>query len=462
MSVNPETGSLPPTTQVPRASEDKRPQAQLLQRLRSLRAAWKLRKIETQADNVIRLCDALLSERGEVSGSRVATEMLAAYKALDPSARDTFFDVVTESFLPDPKQVVLAAEAYNRDPSSSTLLRLQEATEPLRQELFRRLNLAEGGTAALIDMRKDLLKTLRDHPDRAGLDSDLQHLFRSWFNGGFLVLRRIDWRTSAVVLERLIQYEAVHQIQGWDDLRRRLESDRRCYAFFHPVLPEEPLIFIEVALTERVSSTVRPLLDPKAEVLDPKLARSATFYSITNCQEGLRGVSFGSLLIKQVVEDLRRSFPKVKTFATLSPLPDFRKWLAEMAKQGEGRLGDFLARVDSDDVAPTGSSPADIKDELLRLCAYYLTHARKDRAPYDSVARFHLANGARLDRLNWLADVSEAGIKRSFGLMANYVYDLDDLERNHEAYARDYQVVASREIEQLAKHSMLAARDRTR
>lgn len=449
---------------IPAVADPARPVSPFLKRIWSLgsRAATKLRNGEGKAVEVLRLAEALLSERGEVSGARVGAELLAAYRNLSPSGREAFFDLLADSFIPDPDQVAIAAEAYRRSPSSTTLARLHAATEPMRQELFRRLNLAEGGTAALIKMRRDLLKTLREHPDRSGIDSDLQHLFRSWFNGGFLVLRRIDWRTSAVVLERLIQYEAVHQIQGWDDLRRRLEADRRCYAFFHPALPEEPLIFIEAALTERVSSTVRPLLDPKADVLDPKLARCAIFYSITHCQEGLRGVSFGSLLIKQVVEDLRRSFPKMKTFATLSPIPDFRKWLAETAsgKTGvaEDRVGDFLARVDSGDIAPTGSSPEDIKDELVRLCAYYLTHARKDKLPHDPVARFHLANGARLDRLNWLADVSEAGIRRSFGVMANYVYDLDDLERNHEAFAREYHVVASRDIERLARQSMLAAR----
>ncbi len=442
-------------------SEQGRPPAPFLRRIWT-RAATRLRNDGGKSLEVLQLGEALLSERGEVSGARVAAELLTAYRNLSPSGREGFFDLLADSFIPDPDQVAIAAEAYQRAPSSVTLARLHTATEPLRQELFRRLNLAEGGTEALIAMRRDVLRTLREHPDRSGIDSDLQHLFRSWFNGGFLVLRRIDWRTSAVVLERLIQYEAVHQVQGWDDLRRRLESDRRCYAFFHPALPEEPLIFIEVALTERLSNTVRPLLDPKAGVLDPKLARFAVFYSITHCQEGLRGISFGSLLIKQVVEDLQRSFPKVKTFATLSPIPDFRKWLAEKAASGpgaaDGGVGDFLTRVDSGDIAPTGSSPADIKDELVRLCAYYLTQARKGTLPYDSVARFHLANGARLDRLNWLADVSEAGIRRSFGVMANYVYDLDDLERNHEAYAREYRVVASRDIERLAKQSMLAAR----
>lgn len=458
MTVKAEPGTL---GDLAASSEQGRPQAPFLRRFWT-RAATRLRNAGGKPLEVLQLGEALLSERGEVSGARVGAELLTAYRNLSASGREAFFDLLAESFIPDPDQVAIAAEAYQRAPSSVTLARLHAATEPLRQELFRRLNLAEGGTEALIAMRRDLLRTLREHPDRSGIDSDLQHLFRSWFNGGFLVLRRIDWRTSAVVLERLIQYEAVHQVQGWDDLRRRLESDRRCYAFFHPALPEEPLIFIEVALTERLSSTVRPLLDPKADVLDPKLARFAIFYSITHCQEGLRGVSFGSLLIKQVVEDLRRSFPKVKTFATISPIPDFRKWLAEKANAGagaaDGRVGDFLSRVDSGDIAPTGSSPADIKDELVRLCAYYLTHARKGNLPFDPVARFHLANGARLDRLNWLADVSEAGIRRSFGVMANYVYDLDDLERNHESFAREYHVVASRDIERLARQSMLAAR----
>jgi malonyl-CoA decarboxylase len=319
--------------------------------------------------------------------------------------------------------------------------------EPARQELFRRLNLAPGGTAALIQMRRHLLATLRDHPERMSIDSDLAHLFRSWFNGGFLTLRRIDWGTSAAVLERLIQYEAVHQIQGWDDLRRRLEADRRCYAFFHPALPGEPLIFIEVALTERISARVQPLLDPNAEVLDPARARCAVFYSITHCQEGLRGISFGTLLIKQVVEDLKRNLPRIRRFATLSPIPDFQKWLATERIDVLDNLESRAARLHNEPIA------ADLRDELMRLCAFYLTRATRGKAPFDSVARFHLANGASLERLNWLADTSESGIRRSFGIMANYVYRPDDLERNHEAYARGYKAVASRQIERLARQS---------
>ena len=431
----------------------------LLRRILSLRSrAFPQRDGHPRAKDVLRLCRALLSVRGEVSGARVGSEIIAAYTALDAAARDAFLDLLAGAFLPDPEQAACAAEAYRAAPSPGTLLTLQAAAEPLRQELFRRLNLAPGGTGALIEMRRHLLATLRDHPGRAALDADLAHLFRSWFNGGFLVLRRIDWRTSAVVLERLIQHEAVHQIQGWDDLRRRLEADRRCYAFFHPALPDEPLIFIEVALTERMSAGVRPLLDPNARVLDPARARCAIFYSITHCQEGLRGVSFGSLLIKQVVEDLQRGFPRVKTYATLSPIPDFRKWLATVratpdAPPRQAALDAFLARFDARATVLTDAVPAEVRAALLRLCAHYLLHARQGQAPFDAVARFHLANGARLERLNWLADPSAAGIRRSFGMMANYLYRLDDLEANHEAYAHEHQVIASREVGRLAKRA---------
>lgn len=432
----------------------------LLRRILSLRSrsAWRSRDGQPKAKDVLRLCEALLSERGEVSGARVASDLIAAFRALDAAARIAFFDLLSESFLPDPAQAAQAADAYRREPSADTLLRLQAAAEPLRQELFRRLNLAPGGTAALIEMRRHLLATLRDHPTWTALDADLAHLFRSWFNGGFLTLRRIDWHTSASVLERLIAYEAVHQIQGWDDMHRRLEADRRCCAFFHPALPDEPLIFIEVALTERMSANVRPLLDPAARVLDPARARCAMFYSITHCQEGLRGISFGSLLVKQVVEDLKRHFPRIRTFATLSPIPDFRKWLGSTiasprAVPRTAALDDFLARFDARAVVLTDPIPAEVRTALIRLCAHYLLHARQGNAPYDSVARFHLANGARLERLNWLADTSAAGIRRSFGLMANYLYRLDDLERNHESYARAHQVIASREIERLAKRT---------
>ena len=404
---------------------------------------------------------ALLSERGEVSGARLAADALRAYESLDDSAVDAFFDLLVAEFSPKQEDVDRAAEGFRLDPSQANLLRLQAAAEAPRQELFRRFNMAPGGTGVLVKMRARLLRTLADHPERAALDADFVHLFRSWFNRGFLVLQRIDWRTSALILERLIQYEAVHQIQGWNDLRRRLEADRRCYAFFHPALPDEPLIFIEAALCRGMSARVQPLIDPDSPVVDPATVDAAVFYSITNCQEGLRGVSFGSLLIKQVAEDLGREFRRLRTFATLSPIPGFRRWLAGTAPQlgGKGIPADILAILGNpDQQAPIDgrsiSLPA--RTELSRLCAYYLLHAKQGTLPLDPVARFHLSNGARLERLNWLGDTSETGMRRAFGMTVNYVYRLQDLERNHEEYAKHYRIVASHEFERVARQSLLA------
>jgi malonyl-CoA decarboxylase len=315
--------------------------------------------------------------------------------------------------------------------------------------------MAPGGTAILVDMRRRLLRTLDAHPHRVEIDADLTHLFRSWFNRGFLTLQRIDWQTSAVVLERLIQYEAVHQIQGWRDLRRRLESDRRCYAFFHPALPQEPLIFIEVALTRSMIAHVQPLLDPDSPVDDPTRATCAIFYSITNCQQGLRGVSFGNVLIKQVVEDLGKEFPRVKTFATLSPIPGFRPWLIERMTTAPGSVSPALAtliskgdEVTADEIA---ALPAALREEMIERCARYLVSTVDGVGSQDPVARFHLANGARLERLNWMGDTSPTGLRRSYGLTVNYVYRVSDLERNHDAYANHFRVASSRAFQQLAR-----------
>jgi malonyl-CoA decarboxylase len=427
---------------------------------RSLRDRTLERLPETmrEAQHLIRLCGVMLSERGEVSGVRLAGEALAAYQALGPTARDAFFELLSGSFLPDPKFVAAAATAYQREPSAATLSRLQAAVESPRQELFRRLNLARGGIAVLMDMRRNLLDTLDRHPNRSVIDADLASLFRTWFNGGFLILKRIDWRTSAVILERLIQYEAVHQIQGWGDLRRRLEADRRCYAFFHPALPDEPLIFIEVALTRGLGARVQPLLDPGSSVVNPDVADCAIFYSITNCQDGLRGISLGNLLIKQVVEDLERSFPKLRMFATLSPISGFRKWLKGLLSEPTARASRLARLRDGlDGHQPPPAIAPSLQGDLMRLCAYYLLHAKQGKAPLDAVARFHLANGAQLHRLNWMGDTSEVGISRSFGIMANYMYRMSDLERNYEAYARDYTIASSSDVMRLARRSLMSA-----
>ena len=413
-------------------------------------------------EHAIDLCRALLSERGEVSGARLAGEVLSAYRRLDDGQVERFFDRLVEAFSVDPEAVRKAAEAYRLDASAANLLALQEAVESPRQELFRRCNMAAGGTAVLVDLRRRLLPTLANHPRRGEIDADLTHLFRSWFNRGFLTLQRIDWQTSAVVLERLIQYEAVHQIQGWRDLRRRLESDRRCYAFVHPALPQEPLIFIEVALTRTVVARVQPLLDPDSPVDDPAHATCAIFYSITNCQKGLRGVSFGNVLVKQVVEDVGKEFPRVRTFATLSPIPGFRAWLAERAAMAPASISPALAALvakgDAVTAADIAAAPAALQAEMMERCARYLISTDAGVGAQDSVARFHLANGARLERLNWMGDTSATGLLRSYGLTVNYDYRLADLERNHDAYANQYRVASSRAFQQLARPNRSASK----
>ena len=424
--------------------------------------------VDHRTQHLVSLCEALLGERGEVSGAALARDTLAAYHALDERGREEFFSILASEFAPSPEAIGKAADAYRYDPTPENLIQLQELIDQARQELFRRLNMAPGGTQALVAMRGELLRGLKEHPDWRAIDADLLHLFRSWFNRGFLKLERIDWRTPAIILEKLIQYEAVHAVQGWRDLRRRLESDRRCFAFFHPQLPDEPLIFIEVALTRGVSAQVQPLLDINAPVAMPARADCAIFYSITNCQEGLRGTSFGNLLIKQVAEDLKREFPHLRTFATLSPIPGFRRWLdgpearvrLSMGPNAEQRLA-LLSTVDQPGWH-AGEVPEPLQKLLMRLCAWYLLHAKHGAVPLDPVARFHLGNGAALERLNWLGDTSESGMARSAGMMVNYVYRLEDVERNHERYFAEHAVVASRAVEKLARKSPFATSDEKR
>jgi malonyl-CoA decarboxylase len=418
---------------------------------------------DQNVQRLVSLCEALLGERGEVSGAALARDALAAYQALEPRGREEFFNVLTTEFAPSPESIGKAADAYRYDPTPDNLIRLQETIETARQELFRRLNMAPGGTEALVAMRGELLQGLKKHPDWRAIDADLLHLFRSWFNRGFLHLDRIDWRTPAIVLEKLIQYEAVHAVQGWHDLRRRLEGDRRCFAFFHPQLRDEPLIFIEVALTRGMSAQVQPLLAIDAPVAAAAQADCAVFYSITNCQQGLRGISFGNLLIKQVAEELKRELPHLRTFSTLSPIPGFRRWLdgadarvrLSMGENAEQRLA-LLSAIEKPGWH-TGEVPEPLQKLLLRLCAWYLLHAKDGAEPLDAVARFHLGNGAALERLNWLGDTSESGMARSAGMMVNYSYRLEDVERNHERYFADHAVVASRAVEKLARRSPLAA-----
>lgn len=417
-------------------------------------------RADRKAKQVVELYHSLLSERGEVSGAALAREALATYQSLPETALPALFDLLASEFSPDPDELTRACQDYCAQPSPDTLIRLFHLVEPPRQELFRRLNMAPGGTAALVGMRERLLTALKAHPEWKGIDADLAHLFNSWFNRGFLTLERIDWHTPAIILEKLIKYEAVHEITGWRDLQRRLEADRRCFAFFHPALPDEPLIFIEVALTKGMSDAVQPLLDLDSPVSDPQAANTAVFYSITNCQRGLRGISFGNLLIKQVAQQLGREFPRIKTFATLSPVPGFRNWLAGATEQlaaipaGRSAL-DELKRLEEPEWFKQTSAAERMQKLLMPLCAYYLIHARQNDEPVDGVARFHLGNGARLERLNWLADTSKHGMQHSAGLMVNYLYRLDDVENNHEIYVKEHRVVASSRLKKLARECPL-------
>lgn len=413
------------------------------------------RMAERRAREVIELCRALLSERGEVSGAALARETLAAYDALPANGFQPFITLLAKEFSPSPMTIAAAAAAYALDPSPANLVTLQRAVEPPRQELFRRLNVAPGATAALVDMRRRLLRELKAHPDWIGVDADLEHLFGSWFNRGFLRLERIDWRTPALILEKLIEYEAVHEITGWKDLHRRLAGDRRCFAFFHPALPEEPLIFVETALTERIATMVAPLLDPDSPEAEPAHADCAIFYSITNCQDGLRGISFGNMLIKQVVYELGREFPRLKTFATLSPVPGFRAWLEKVMHDEPAKLPD-LSCLKQPDWFRDAATAERVRQPLMGLCAHYLTNVKKNDEPLDAVARFHLGNGARMEKLNWLADTSKSGMQRSAGIMVNYLYRLADVEKNHEAFVREHEVVASHELKKLARECLLA------
>jgi malonyl-CoA decarboxylase len=411
-----------------------------------------------RSETFVELCEELLSGRGEASGVALASEILRHYADLTTGPRIAFFEALAKRFGPDPQRLNAAIADWQRAPSDETAAEVHLAAEPRRQELLRRLNLAPSGTAALVRMREQLIDAM-DHRDDLGVvDADFVHLFSSWFNRGFLVLRRINWSTPALVLEKIIRYEAVHTIRDWDDLRRRIDPpDHRCYAFFHPALVDEPLIFVEVALTREIPGAIAPILAPKRDGVEPDRATTAVFYSISNCQRGLAGVSFGNFLIKQVVEEIRRELPRLSTFVTLSPVPNFASWLrrerlAESSVVLKQEDKAALAPLDREDWWQIPAMAEKVRDPMLRAAAYYFLHARTPRGtPVDSVARFHLGNGARLERINFLADTSTKALRQSHGLMVNYLYDLDAIEKNHEAYAEHRTVVASSAVTKLAR-----------
>jgi malonyl-CoA decarboxylase len=413
---------------------------------------------EARSESLIELCEELLSRRGEAAGVALAREILTRYNELTTGPRVAFFEALAQRFGPDPKRLAAAVETWRHNPSESAIAEIHAASEARRQELFRRINLGPGGTAGLVTMREHLMDAMTRRSDLGAVDADFVHLFSSWFNRGFLVLRRIDWSTPASVLEKIIRYEAVHRIRGWDDLRRRIDpTDRRCYAFFHPALVDEPLIFVEVALTTEIPTAVAPILTNQREAIESDKASTAVFYSISNCQRGLAGVSFGHFLIKQVAEEVMRENPRLSTFVTLSPAPGFAQWLkSERERERSTALNDedrrALSHLDTEGWWQMPSSREAVAEPMLRAGAWYFLHAKSSGGtPIDPVARFHLGNGARLEQVNFLADVSARGLSQSYGLMVNYLYDLKNIEKNHEAYAEARTVVASGAVKRLAR-----------
>jgi malonyl-CoA decarboxylase len=399
------------------------------------------------------LCTTLLDLKGEASSIAIAEEILEGYRSASHDNKKLFFHFLYEELGVEHTKVDTGIARYQQERTQEAALQLAQACEAPRLELLRTLNTAPGGTMALIDMREEMQQLGVDDAALAALDKELLGLFQSWFNRGFLELRHIDWKTPAFILEKLIQYESVHEIKGWPDLRRRLERDRGCFGFFHPAIPDVPLIFVEAALTHGISTNVTSLLlqdPPQGEQVPPD---TAVFYSINNCLQGLRGVSFGNFLIKQVIEQLSAEAPSIHTYVTLSPVPGFMRWLQKASQLNEllePDARDALRALLDNQLKPEELHQHAVLQQLLpRLCAHYLVREKSRSKPLDTVARFHIGNGARLEQINWMADNSPNGLRQSAGLMVNYVYDKKQLARNHEAYEQRNEVAHSSGINKL-------------
>ena len=388
-----------------------------------------------EKETVDGLLDKLMGTVGEVSGIVTARQLLDQYSVMNSEDKLKFFKHLEQDFNADRNAVREAFMRYDEDPSSANLNQLSKMSEPRRQELLRRLNSTPDAAHDLVEMRTDLLRFLTADEKLKSVDEDFIRLFTSWFGRGFLILQTIDWSTSAAILERIIKYEAVHEIKDWDDLRSRIDPpNRRCFAFFHPALRDEPLIFVEVALGAEVPSSITSILGDEASDKEANLDyTTATFYGISNCQPGLKNISFGNFLIKQVVQELQMEFPSIKTFVTLSPIPGFNKWLGSIKDEKLERLDILKAELNQ---MHKSADELDSNRELIKKAACnYLIQAKNGKYPLDPVARFHLGNGASIYQLNVGADMSEKGFYQSWGTMVNYLYDLKDIEENHEAYA---------------------------
>ena len=401
--------------------------------------------VEAPSSDLLSKCRQLLHHRGEASGLALASEVIEDYQGLDDANRMRFFKALASDFDTDHTAVIAAARRFEDDQNAHHLAELAKSVEAPRVKLFRRMNMAPDATRILVKMRGALLEALPEHPQLQKVEADLKHQFVSWFNRGFLELRVIDWNSPAAVLERIIAYESVHAIQGWDDLRSRLGDQRMCFAFFHPAMPDDPLVFVEVALTPGIPTAIAPLINKTAEPAEQKDLDTVVFYSISNCHPGLAGVSFGNFLIKQVVEEIGKRYPKAKRYVTLSPIPGFCQWLAKQDNPAELDVQELrsLAKVE-------GADTTDSRwESTIALCAQYLVTKSANGLAMDPVARFHLGNGASLHAIHWAADLSDKGIEQSIGLMVNYLYDLGSIEENHDAYFDQGKVATSRAVARL-------------
>ena len=402
-------------------------------------------------------CENLLKKEGEATGLAQSSYILDRYKSMPQEDRLAFFQSILNDFGTDKEALEKAVNTWIKDKSEASARNLHFVAEPRSQNLIRRLNQASNATLKLVKMRTDLLRFVKDHPSLKSLDKDFSHLFGSWFSRGFLQLQRINWETPASILEKIIAYEAVHEISSWDDLRLRVAApDRRLYSYFHPALGMEPLIFVEVALTNTNPNAIGPILSDTRDHLDPEKATTAVFYSISNCQRGLKGISFGNFLIKQVVESLHQEFSNLKIFVTLSPVPGFRKWALKQSKNPDPAITNddliFIAQLESAKEKNTLIEFLSDHTQLRKLLAKYLVSTRSPRGgATDPVSRFHLGNGAQLENIHALADTSPNGLDNSWGCMVNYQYRISDIEKNHEAYVNGDEIKASSAVQSLLK-----------
>ena len=450
-----------------------------LSKVRAMVAAAGGEKSVEPSTKVLARIRQQLKECAEGVGGEVSTRLRAArlaetYLALDDAGRIAFLRMIAVEFGPDPRKVAKAHDAYQAavgtDRQWDAEAQLRAAMRSSRIRILTQFNAIPQGVKFLVDLRVDLLRYLDKHKDLKSLDRELEARLTAWFDVGFLELARVTWSSPAALLEKIVEYEAVHEIRSWRDLKNRLGSDRRCYAFFHPRMPEEPLIFVEVALMEELADNVQKLLDETAPVADPARATTAIFYSISATQEGLRGVSFGNFLLKRVIDDLQRDFPRIKTFATLSPIPGLVRWAAKNASAVLAGFSDAdwkrlaatgITGPESEELrhalsgttawARNAALAKALREPLLKAAALYLLEAKRGNAPLDPVARFHLGNGAGVERLNWLADVSDKGLTQSWGIMVNYLYAPDRIEENVEAFASKGGIDAAAGVRRLAR-----------